>query len=303
MTRVATGPDFQAADRQIGWMIVNRWTYRILRLLGQFVLPKVDISGVQVSEDLAAGRGMQIVRPDTITGEGAVLLIHGGGFVLGSNKDILSKAVMVARECGVPVFCPAYRLGPEDPFPAGLDDCYSGWQWILGNASSLDIDPAKIVIGGYSAGGGHAAALVQRIHDDGGPQPSAQLLGYPMLDDRTAARRELDKPRHRVWSNRNNLFGWTSYLGGAPGEPSPPYAVPARRKDFSGLPPAWVGVGTSDLFLDEDRDYASRLREAGVEVTYVEVDGGIHGFDVAGESPLVRAFDASAVDFTRRFAT
>ncbi|NNF64073.1 MAG: alpha/beta hydrolase fold domain-containing protein, partial [Acidimicrobiia bacterium] len=129
----------------------------------------------------------------------AVLMIHGGGYVLGTNKDILMKAVGLARESGVPVFCPGYRLGPEDPLPAGLDDCHQAWTWLLQNASNHGVDPTKIVIGGYSAGGGLAAALAQRIHDDGGTQPAAQLLVYPMLDDATANRRELDKPRHRVW--------------------------------------------------------------------------------------------------------
>ncbi|NNF88685.1 MAG: alpha/beta hydrolase [Acidimicrobiia bacterium] len=245
---------------------------------------------------------MQIVRPDTATGQGAVLMIHGGGYVLGTNKDILMKAVELARECGVPVFCPGYRLGPEDPFPAGLDDCHQAWTWLLQNASNHGVDPTKIVIGGYSAGGGLAAALAQRIHDDGGTQPAAQLLVYPMLDDTTANRRELDKPRHRVWSNRSNLFGWTGYLGHSPGPTTPPYAVPSRRDDLTGLPPAWIGVGTSDLFLDEDRDYASRLTTAGVDVTYVEVDGGIHGFN-SEPTPIGRAFDESAAAFTRQYVS
>ncbi|MEQ8459398.1 MAG: alpha/beta hydrolase [Sandaracinaceae bacterium] len=300
-TRVPTAPDFRAADRQIGWLVVNRWTYRLLRLLMRFATRPADLRGVRVSEDPTAGRGMRIVRPETVSGEGALLLIHGGGYVVGSSRDILDKAAMLARECGVPVFMPSYRLGPEQPFPAGLDDCHAAWRWLLDRAPSLGVDPSKIVIGGYSAGGGLAAALAQRLHDEGGRQPSAQLLIYPMLDDRTATRRQLDAPRHRVWSNRNNLFGWTGYLGHPPGEPSPPYAVPARREDLSGLPPAWVGVGTSDLFLDEDRTYARRLDEAGVDVTYAEVDGGIHGFDMVEDSPLTRAFNASAVAFTRRF--
>jgi len=106
-----------------------------------------------------------------------------------------------------------------------------------------------------------------------------------------------------VWSNANNRFGWTGYLGHAPGQPSPPYAVPAAREDLSGLPPAWVGVGTADLFLDEDREYARRLTEADVEVDYIEVDGGIHGFNTAQDSPLAEAFDAAAVEFVRRRTT
>ena len=94
----------------------------------------------------------------------------------------------------------------------------------------------------------------------------------------------------------------TGYLGHAPGEPAPPYAVPAAREDLAGLPPAWIGVGTADLFLDEDRAYARRLGEAGVEVEYVEVDGGLHGFDIAVDWPPAKAFDASAAAFVQRLA-
>ncbi|MBX2800731.1 MAG: alpha/beta hydrolase [Myxococcales bacterium] len=299
-TRAAVAPELAALDRQLGGIVVNGWTYRVLRLLTSFLLPKADTHGTTITTEPSAGQGMQIVRPDTVTASGAVLLIHGGGFVVGSNREVAGPAAFLARECGVPVFCPAYRLAPQHPFPAGLDDCHAAWRWLQDQAETLDIDPSKIVIGGISAGGGHAAALAQRLHDEGGTQPAAQLLVYPMLDDRTAARRDLDKPRHRVWSNGNNLFGWTSYLGHAPGEPSPPYAVPARREDMAGLPPAWIGVGTPDLFLDEDREYARRLTEAGVDVTFVEVDGGLHGFDMAPSS-LAAAFDASKATFCRRF--
>lgn len=282
-------------------MVINGWTYRPLRALTKFMLPKVDESGVLVTEEPSVGQGMLIVRPDTITGEGAVLLLHGGGYVVGTARDMLGKGVLLALGSGVPVFLPGYRLGPENPFPAGLDDCHAAWRWLQEHASGMGIDPTKVVIGGYSAGGGHAAALAQRVYDESGIQPAGQLLVYPMLDDRTAANRALDKPRHRVWSNRNNLFGWTSYLGHAPGDTAPQYAAPARREDLSGLPPAWIGVGTPDLFLDEDREYAKRLTDAGVDVTYVEIEGGIHGFDSMADSPLAAAFDASAVEFARRF--
>lgn len=301
-TRVPTPAALKGLDRQAGWLTVNRWTYRVLRGLTGLILPKVDLSGVQVNELPNAGRGVKAVRPDSGQGAGAVLLIHGGGYVMGSNEQAVGKAAVLARAVGVPVFCPAYRLGPEHPFPAGLDDVHTAWTWLIDNAAQLGVDPEKIVIGGHSAGGGLAAALVQRIHDQGGTQPAGQLLIYPMLDDTTANRSELDTPRHRVWSNANNRFGWTGYLGHAPGEPAPPYAVPAAREDLAGLPPAWIGVGTADLFLDEDRAYARRLGEAGVEVEYVEVDGGLHGFDIAVDWPPAKAFDASAAAFVQRLA-
>ncbi len=306
VTRVPTGNEFIPLDKQAGMMTVNKWLLKPIRTLmptiADRLLGKPDMSGLWTTEIADVGNGILVVRPQAQTARGAVLLIHGGGYVMGRKEDVLAKAAAFARDIGVAVFCPGYRVAPENAYPAGLDDCHAAWCWLRDNAEDYGVDPARIVIGGYSAGGGMAASLAQRISDDGGTQPSGQLLVYPMADDQTAAKRELDKPRHRVWSNANNLFGWTSYLGGPPGTDVGPYAVPARRQDLSGLPTAWVGVGTSDLFLDESREYARRLREARVEVSYVEIEGGIHGFDNAEGSPLADAFNASATEFVRTHA-
>lgn len=299
-TRVPTAPELNKFDRKLGWIAINRWTYRIFRRLGALNSSELKDAGVCVTEESSAGRGAIFVRPDEITGSGAVFLIHGGGFVIGSNRDVFDNAVSLARQLGVPVICPSYRLAPQDPFPAALDDCRAAWLWLIENAAGMDVDATKIVVGGYSAGGGLAATLVQRLHDEGGVQPAAQLLVYPMLDDHTASRRDLDKPRHRVWGNRHNLFGWTSYLGHPPDQPVPFYAVSARRDDLSGLPPAWIGVGTSDLFLDENRTYAQRLTKAGVDVTYVEVEGAIHGFDLS-DTTMKTEFSTSQVAFMQNF--
>ena len=302
-TRQAPHTELASAARMYGTLLVNGWTRRVMRMLTSVLRPPVDLSGVTRTIASAPAQGFHLYRPDTVQGQGAVLLIHGGGYVVGSPHDAALGAAILARECGVPVLAPGYRLGPEHPFPAALDDVQAAWHYLLDHAEELGVDPDKIVIGGYSAGGGHAAALVQRLHDEGGRQPAAQLLVYPMLDDRTAARRDLDRPWHLVWNNWSNLHGWTSYLGHAPGaETTAPYVVPARRDDLSGLPPAWIGVGTPDLFLDEDREYAARLTEAGIDVTYVEVEGGIHGFDLfAADTSLAQAFQASVNAFVTRF--
>lgn len=126
-----------------------------------------------------------------------------------------------------------------------------------------------------------AAGLALYTHDKGEVTPAFQLLVYPMLDDRTAVRSDMNTKNVRVWSPGSNLYGWTSYLGAAPGGPDvSPYAAPARRQDLSGLPPAWIGVGSLDLFHDEDLDYAQRLVEAGVPCETLVVTGAFHGFDV-----------------------
>lgn len=297
-SRPTTAPEFQAIDRRVGGLPVNAWTYRLLRIAGGLIGPKADTRGVTITTEPGVKRGTIVVRPDTVRGTGALFLIHGGGFVLGAPDQMIATAAGFARDVGVPVFLPSYRLAPQHPFPAALDDCHAGWGWLQKNAARFGVEPTRIVVGGWSAGGGHAAALAQRLLDEGGSQPIAQLLVYPMLDDRTAADRSRDTPAHRVWSNANNRFGWESYLGHPPGGPAPRYAVPARREDLTGLPPAWVGVGTPDLFLHEDRAYVNRLREAGVDCTYVEVDGCIHGFDaLVMDAPLSKAFLDSMIAF------
>jgi acetyl esterase/lipase len=151
-----------------------------------------------------------------------------------------------------------YRLAPEHPYPAPLDDCLAAWTWLQDNSPARGVDPTRVAIGGQSAGGGLAASLVQRVHDDpGAAQPVAQWLFCPMLDDRTAAERKLDATKHILWNNTSNRMGWRSYLGVEPGAASTPeYAVPSRRADLAGLPPTWIGTGDIELFYDENRAYA-----------------------------------------------
>lgn len=291
-------PQLAQLDRRIGNLIVNRLTYRILRILGRLVRLKPEHADVTIEHK----RNAAIISPHNRSGAGALMLFHGGGFVLGRPADVVPKAVMFARTLGVPVICPAYRLAPQSPYPAAIDDAFAAWQLTIEAAAGMGIDPAKIVVGGYSAGAGLAANLVHRLHDHGGIQPVAQLLAYPMLDDRTAQRYSLDTLRHRVWSNRNNRFAWKAYLGPDGWINSLTYAAAARRPDLTRLPPVWLGVGTSDLFLDEVRSYRARLCEAGVEVTYEEVAGAIHGFDM-DDNPLGHSFTDAQLEFVRRFVS
>ena len=150
-----------------------------------------------------------------------------------------------------------------------------------------------------SAGGGLSAALALTVRDKGGPHLFGQLLMSPMLDDRTVGP-EFDDPGHRLWTQGSNRFGWRAYLGDA----DPGQAVPARHPDLSGLPPAWIGVGSLDLFHDEDLAYARRLREAGVPVEVEVIDGAFHGFDaIAPKTAVSQAFFDSQVATLRRAFT
>ncbi len=290
-------PEMRRAARLTPALPVHRgWTLPVMRWLTKVGTRHKLPSGVTVEIRPVGAASVHIYRPPEQTSDGAVLWIHGGGFVVGAAIMDDARCSRYAVEFGAVVVSVEYRLAPEHPFPAPLDDCFAAWTWMQEQAAGLGVDPHRIVVGGESAGGGLAATLVQRIHDTGGPQPAAQLLVYPMLDDRTAARTELDAVKHRLWNNRANRAGWTAYLGHDP-EPdvqTHEYAVGARRTDLAGLPPAWVGVGEVDLFHDEDRDYAERLVAAGVPCEFVAVAGAPHGF--VSTAPTA----AATIDFERR---
>ena len=234
---------------------------------------------------------LRIYIPDGQRSGAGMLWIHGGGMILGTEKQDNRTCSSYARELGLVVVSVGYRLAPQHPYPAASDDCLEAWQWFLAHAADYEVDPERIIVAAESGGGSHAASLVHRIHDGDGTQPLAQVLIVPMLDDRTAADPSLDRG-HYLWRWSDNRGGWTAYLGQEPGLPTTPrYAVPARRADLSGLPPTWIGCGDKDLFHAEDRRYAERLREAGVEVEFVDVPGGPHGFHiVAPEASTTRAF-------------
>ncbi|HVU62297.1 MAG TPA: alpha/beta hydrolase [Mycobacteriales bacterium] len=241
--------------------------------------------------------GEQVVRlhrPPGVTGPlPALLWIHGGGYVIGTPAQDDPLCREMCRELGVVVAAVSYRLAPQHPFPAGLDDCFAGLTWLR---QQPFVDASRIAVGGASAGGGLAAAVALRARAEGVPL-QLQLLVYPMLDDRTCLRTDVDESDFRLWNLRGNNFGWRSYTGMEPGAADvPPLAAVARCEDLSGVAPAWVGVGTCDLFHDEDLAYAERLRAAGVPCEVEVVDGAFHGFDsVAPKAPVVRRFTKAKI--------
>ncbi|MBP2419095.1 alpha/beta hydrolase [Microlunatus capsulatus] len=232
---------------------------------------------------------------------GALLWVHGGGFVLGDPVTYHDLCSRWADELGVVVVSVDYRLAPEHPFPAGLQDCYAGLRWLHEQADALGVDRSRVAVGGDSAGGGLAATLAQLATDRGEVDVCFQLLLYPMLDDRTALRGD-DGTGRLVWTPTSNRFAWTAYLGHAPtAVEDRPYAAGARREDLRGLPPAWVGVGDVDLFHAEDLAYVERLRDAGVPCALHVAPGMYHGADGFREdrSAVARDFRRQALEALR----
>jgi acetyl esterase/lipase len=217
-----------------------------------------------------------------------VYSIHGGGYVMGSYDMDDYKFEDWCPRHGIVGVSVEYRLAPETPYPGPLEDCYQGLKWVHDHAGEIGVDPGRIGITGVSAGGGLAAALALLVRDRGQFPIMFQLLDCPMLDDRQQTHSSRLEGLS-VWTKDANTFGWRSYLGAAYGSADVPYtAAPSRCEDLSGLPPAYVSVGTVDGFRDEDIDYATRLNQAGVPCELHVYPGACHGYQIAVDSAVAR---------------
>lgn len=221
-----------------------------------------------------AGTGQQL-RP-------AILHTHGGGFISGSARFSLPMMQAIAAATHSVVVSVDYRLAPETKFPGALEDNYAGLKWLYQNAAELGVDRSRIALLGESAGAGHATMLAIAARDRGEVPLVFQALIYPMLDDRTASTRPV--PPHigtLLWTPELNRFGWSCLLGVRAGSSRVPAgAVPARVENLRGLPPTFIGVGSIDLFVREDVEYAQRLIDAAVPVELQVVPGAYHAFEV-----------------------
>jgi acetyl esterase/lipase len=217
------------------------------------------------------------------------LHIHGGGYIMGSVEGSDISNIQLASKLGIVILSVDYRLAPEHPIPAPLDDCYAGLAWLHQNAASLGVDADRIGVGGESAGGGLAAALAIRARDAGEYAICHQHLTYPMLDNLTGTEAQPGDPLvgEYVWTRARNRFGWESYLGEAPALAP---QVPARVEDYSGLPGTWMFTAALDLFRDENVDYAQKLLAAGVAVELLLYPGACHGFQLLPGTRLTARF-------------
>ena len=221
--------------------------------------------------------------------------IHGGGFIMGTIEMMDPWCQAMAAHLDAVIVSVGYRLAPEHPFPAAVEDCHAALSWMAANAGELDIDPARIAIAGQSAGGGLAAATALLARDRGGPDLCFQLLEIPELDDRleTASMRQFtDTP---LWNRPNAVWSWRHYLGDAHGGEVSPYAAPARATDLTGLPPAYVSTMEFDPLRDEGILYAMKLMQAGVPVELHAFPGTFHGSALVGDAAVSRRSGAEAL--------
>jgi triacylglycerol lipase len=263
---------------------------------GQITVTRVTLPSKQGSPEVPALLYQPQRWPDGALAP-ALLNIHGGGFVAGSaqREDLAMRSV--AAELGCVVLSPDYRLAPESPFPAAIEDCDSALSWLLQEAAELRIDAGRIAVRGVSAGGGLALGLALKVRDRGSSPICFLQLLYPMLDDRTA---EHPWTGNFVWTAASNRFGWDSVLRNqVRGKPSP-YAVPARAPDVSGLPATFLAVGSIDLFAGETLSLAARLIDVGVPVELHLYPGAYHGFNLVADSRVAKSFAGVASAALRR---
>lgn len=265
-------------------------------------VPVPEVQGLVVEEWTvpavvpgAPGVPVRVYRP--AGARGAVVWLHGGGYVMGTLDTEHPWAVRLAAGSGQVVVSVGYRLAPEHPFPAALDDAWAVLHWVAANAGPLGVDGERIAVGGHSAGGGLAAALALRARDERGPAIRFQLLNQPQLDDRQESwsqRNFTDTP----WMDRDRVAAsWGFYLGGAE---ATPFAAPARAADLGGLPPAYIGTAELCPNRDEDIAYALRLLRAGVTVELHQWPGTFHGSQAIVSAEISQRQNAELGDVLRR---
>ncbi len=246
-----------------------------------------------VEETAAAGHGdapdvpLLVCRPMAGDAQACIVYIHGGGMVLGNSSHGVDEILDYAERLCLTVVSVDYRLAPENPYPAPVEDCFNGVSWAAEHATELEVAANRLIVVGESAGGGLAAATVLLSRDRGGPAILGQLLIAPMLDHRSDSASMHLLRDAGMWDRASNIFGWASLLGTMSPAEVTPYASPATATDLSAMPPTFIDVGGADAFRDEAIDYATRISQAGGLVDLHVWAGAYHGFDGMAPAALV----------------
>ncbi|MBV9232131.1 MAG: alpha/beta hydrolase [Chloroflexi bacterium] len=217
----------------------------------------------------------------------ALLWIHGGGFTVGSPKEDDFLLARIVEEVGCLVVAAEYRLAPEHPFPAAIDDCYATLLWMALHAQELGVDRDRLAIAGLSSGGGLCAGLGLMARDRGEVKVCFQMPLYACLDDRHLTASSYEITDARSWNRELSLKSWEVYLGTTSRDDVSPYAAPSRASNLAGLPPTYMMIGTHDLLRDENIDYATRLMQAGVPTEFHVYPGAFHAFEIAAPNARI----------------
>lgn len=268
-------------------------------------LPDIETGEIHVDSAFGA-KPIRVLTYRPVRPDGplpVILHIHGGGFVMGSPEMKDGENRQFASDLKCAIYSVDYRLAPEAPHPAPLQDIHSVFVWLHAHAGRLGLDPDRIGIKGESGGGGFAAGAALYARDHQGPKYAFQHLIYPMIDDRAVVQTDLyPHVGEFVWTRANNHFGWRSLLGTEPGADGvSPYAAAARAADVAGLPPTFISVGGLDLFLQENITYADRLGRAGVPVEFHLYPRAFHGFYRAVNARVTRQAEHDTREALRRF--
>ncbi|MBX3481847.1 MAG: alpha/beta hydrolase [Caulobacter sp.] len=246
----------------------------------------LTVSDIQVAGGDGPLKARLYVPKDAPAVTGGLVYFHGGGFVIG---DLETHDDFMRRLCaasGVRIVAVDYRLAPEHPFPAAHDDALAATRWVIDNGAGLGIDPARVAVGGCSAGGNLAACMALEFRDDPGRKLAFQFLAYPAtaMEQDTQSRRDLATG----YVLTAEVMEWFAKHFAAIGHKDARRAEPAHVEDLSGLPPAFVATAGFDPLKDEGRVYAERMKAAGVKAEHIEYPSFVHDFYImASVSPAV----------------
>ena len=249
---------------------------------------------------------LSIFRPTGVAssraGQPGIIYMHSGGMICGNRFTGMKGVLQWGRETGAVCITIEYRLAPEHPYPAPLEDCYAGLKWVSDHSGELGINPKFLMVAGQSAGGNLATAVALLARDRNGPKICAQLLDSPMLDDRMETNSSYQFVREGSWSRGSSETAWNAYLGSSAGKSDVSvYASPARASDVSNLPPAFICAGSAELFRDESVEYAQKLWAAGVQCELHVWPGAWHCFDmIVPDHPVSRVSIETRAAWVRR---
>jgi acetyl esterase/lipase len=298
LAQVPFDPELAAFLKQMPASNITRETIPMLRQFN-WTIHNAELilaaSAITHEERTITGPGgdlvVSIFRSKTSSPDGnkpGIYFIHGGGMIMGNRfLGIRQYAAEWVVEFDAVLVTIEYRLAPEHPYPAAIEDCYAGLLWLVDHFEELRIDPKRLLLSGASAGGGLAAGISLLARDRRGPKFCAQHLMYPMIDDRNETFSSL-QCNVGTWTGDINVMAWDCYLdGGAKGKDVSIYAAPARATDLAGVSPAYLEVGSAEPFRDEVVAYASRLWASGIPTALHVWPGAWHGYDILCPTAVV----------------